>query len=80
MLQVCELSSLQRLVLSTEQGSWGGEHARRRASDLQAPSFQLANTHQQSLLWGMTYATSADTPRGWVLESFACCCGALCLH
>ena len=37
-VQVCELTALRRLVLSTEQGSWGGEHARRRAADLQARS------------------------------------------
>ena len=34
--QVCEVTSLQRLVLSTAQGSWGSDHARRRSTDLQA--------------------------------------------
>lgn len=34
--QVCEVTSLQRLVLSTVQGSWGSEHIRRRSVDLQA--------------------------------------------
>lgn len=33
--QVCEVTSLRRLVLSTEQGGWDSEHARRRSADLQ---------------------------------------------
>lgn len=38
--QVCEVTSLQRLVLSTAQGSWGSEHARRRSTDLQVRGSQ----------------------------------------
>lgn len=43
MWQICEVTSLKRLVLSTENaGIWSCEHARRRSSDLQVDTFLLS--------------------------------------
>ena len=39
-MQVCDVAHLQRLVVSTDAGAWGGDHARRRSVELQVgPSF-----------------------------------------
>ena len=34
-MQVCDVAHLQRLVVSTDAGAWGGDHARRRSVELQ---------------------------------------------
>ena len=38
MLQVCDVTSLKQLSLSTDAGAWGGDHTRRRSVDLQVSS------------------------------------------
>jgi hypothetical protein len=43
--QVCDIISLQRLVINTEAGMWGGEHMRRRSADLQVRCCALHNWH-----------------------------------
>ena len=35
MLQVCDVTTLKLLSLSTDAGAWGGDHTRRRSVDLQ---------------------------------------------
>ncbi|CAK0785297.1 hypothetical protein CVIRNUC_008504 [Coccomyxa viridis] len=35
---VCDVAHLQRLVVSTDAGAWGGDHARRRSVELQVPN------------------------------------------
>lgn len=44
-MQVCDVTSLQRLTLSTDAGAWGGEHARRRSVELQvSPALLFSST------------------------------------
>ena len=42
-MQVCEVAHLQRLVVSTDAGAWGGDHARRRSVELQVGPSSLSS-------------------------------------
>ena len=45
-MQVCDVVHLQRLVVSTDAGAWGGDHARRRSVELQVgPSLLCSRAH-----------------------------------
>ena len=47
--QVCDVAHLQRLVVSTDAGAWGGDHARRRSVELQVgPSFPCSRASHMS--------------------------------
>lgn len=50
MLQVCDVTSLKQLSLSTDAGAWGGDHTRRRIVDLQV-SFSSACKCRLPLCW-----------------------------
>ena len=49
--QVCDVAHLQRLVVSTDAGAWGGDHARRRSVELQVgPSSLCARANHVLLM------------------------------
>ncbi|CAL8471537.1 g11079 [Coccomyxa elongata] len=59
---VCELTALRRLVLSTEAGVWGGEHARRRSTDLQVPDNLGRLTNLRTLVVGLKTVKAIPEP------------------
>ena len=56
-LQVCDVAHLRRLVVSTDAGAWGGDHARRRSVELQVGPGSLSTSVQ--MFQGQLCADSA---------------------
>ncbi|KAK9918587.1 hypothetical protein WJX75_005176 [Coccomyxa subellipsoidea] len=59
---VCELTALRRLVVSTETGVWGGEHARRRSTDLQVPDNFSRLINLRTLVIGLKTVKAIPEP------------------
>ncbi|CAL5223489.1 g6014 [Coccomyxa viridis] len=59
---VCDVTSLERLSLSTGAGAWGGDHARRRSMDLQVPNNLGKLTNLRTLAIGHKLVKAIPEP------------------